>query len=259
MKKRKKKNIGRIVLDVFMSFAAFLLIYNYPPNSSHSAPNTSQSTSQKHLVNAVNAEWPPFAFTEKGVMKGSALKITKDVLREAHISFDYKFLPWARVYYLATHEANYLIGGIGRTNKREKLFHWIGPVTKGLDNFLYKKSSNPIQISTIEGARAHIIGVVRGGYNHDFLIQNGFKGNKIIDVSSQQQLWRMLDANRVSFVLLPQSMGDKKVEIGAATRALFTFHVTDYMAFSKKTPLDLVEKIRHAYKRLNKEGKIILE
>ncbi len=246
-------------MGIFISFAAFLLIYNHSPNSSYSAPNTSQNTSQKHLVNAVNAEWPPFAFTENGIMKGSALKITKEVLQQAGISFEYTFLPWARVYYLATHEANYLIGGIGRTPKREKLFHWIGPVTKGLDNFLYKKSSNPIQISTIEEAKEHNIGVVRGGYNHDFLIKKGFRKTKIIDVSSQQQLWGMLDANRISFVLLPQSMGDKKVELGAVTRALFTFHVTDYMAFSKKTPLDLVEKLRRAYKRLNKEGKIFLK
>ncbi len=37
------------------------------------------------------------------------------------------------------------------------------------------------------------------------------------------------------------------------------FCVTNYMAFSKKTPIELVEKLQLTYRYLKKEGQISLE
>jgi len=40
---------------------------------------------------------------------------------------------WARVYKNGFEKKNYFISGLGRTPKREKLFQWVGPITKGID------------------------------------------------------------------------------------------------------------------------------
>ena len=101
------------------------------------------------LVEASCSEWRPYAYKEDGVIKGSAYNIAKDVFDHARVNLNYRILPWARVYKNGLDKTNYLIGCLGRTPKREKLFHWVGPVTKGVKIYFYKMKSNSIKIGSL--------------------------------------------------------------------------------------------------------------
>ncbi len=220
-----------------------------------------EKTDQKYIVEAGCTDWKPFAYMENGAIKGSAYKIAKDVLEHADVSYKYKILPWARVYNKGLKEKNYLVGCLGRTPKRENMFHWVGPVTKGVDQFFYKLKSNPIHIESVEDAKPHGIAAERGSYYQDFLELNDFK--KISLVTKTEQLLMMLKNNRVSFVVLNESRFLKETEKQDINRdlfekALFAFNVTDNLALSKSTDPELVKKLKGAYQELKKEGRISL-
>ncbi len=220
-----------------------------------------EKSAPEFIVEVVSSDWKPYVYEEKGVIKGSAYKIIKDVLDRAGVRFNYRILPWARAYRNGLDKENYLIGGLGRTPKRETLFHWIGPVTAGADIFFYKLKSNPVKIIDVDEAKNYSIGAERNSYYHDFLLQNEFDVNNISPVTYPDQLIRMLVSNRIPFILLDERRFLKLAEElsldpALFDKALFAFNVTDNLAFSKKTSLELVKRLRDAYQKLVNEGEI---
>ena len=219
------------------------------------------ASAEEKSIEVGGVDWQTYAYEKDGVMKGFAYKIVKDVLERAGVSFKYKIYPWVRAYDNGLKKKNFLLVGVGRTPKREKLFHWVGAVAKGSDIYFYKSKSNPIQIDSIEDARQYKVGVERASYYYDFLVLNGFKKENIHIVTRPSQYMKMLIADRLPLILLDESrlsIEAEKVKLAPNSfeKALFAFNVTENMAFSKTTPLNLVEKVRNAYQELVREGKI---
>jgi len=233
----------------------FLLFLSFQGSSLAEALNTSND----FTIKVASTEWPPYVYLENGKIQGSAYKISTDILKRVGISFKFQLQPWKRVYHRGLNEDNFLICGLGRTTNREKLFQWIGPLTNGLDIYFYKRKSTHLQIKNVDNAKNFKIGVVRGGYAQDYLFHNGFKPKRILDVTNPGQLWEILEKNRLPFILLPTNMEPLDLENSHFERAMFAFRVTDYLAASKQTPRDLIEKLKSAYNDLKKEGKIVLE
>lgn len=207
-------------------------------------------------------EWQTYVYEENGVMKGFAYKIVKDVLERAGVSYDFKIYPWARAYNQGLEKKNFLLVGVGRTPKRENLFHWIGGVAKGSDIYFYKLKSNPIRMNSLKDARQHKIGVERASYYYEYLVLNGFEKEKEIhEATHPEQLLKMLSIGRLPLILLDESRLSVEAEQAGLDpnlfeKAFFAFEVTENMAFSKNTSPELVQKVRNAYQELVREGKI---
>lgn len=212
-------------------------------------------------IDVSSSDWRPYVYKEDDVIKGLAYDVAIEVLGRAGVSFRYQILPWARVYRYGLTRKNYLIVGIGRTTEREDLFHWIGLVNKGVDIFFYKLKSNPIKISSIEHAKQYTVAVERDSYYHDFLLLNGFDNDRMHLVMKPEQLLNMTKSNRLPLFLSSEMTFLKeakkmKLDPSLFEKALFVFKGMDYMAFSKNTSPELVEKVRMAYQELVMEGKI---
>jgi len=209
------------------------------------------------------SQWRPFAFKENSIISGPVYEIGKAVLEHAGLSYTYKIKPWTRVYNNGLSRENYLIGCLGRTPAREKMFKWIGPVTKGIAVFFYKLKSNPFKIDSLEQAKSYDIVMQRDSYNHDFLRLNQFNDAKLFPVNKNDQIIQMLLAKRYPLILMTEEQlldisEKKKIDLSLFEKALFAFEVKDYIAFNISTSPDLVKKVRNAYERLSAEGKIIL-
>ena len=92
-----------------------------------------KASAQELALEIVCTQWRPYIFQEDSVIAGPVYDIAKQVLERAGVPFEYKTLPWARIYHNGLTKNNYLIGCLGRTPDREAIFHWIGPVTQGID------------------------------------------------------------------------------------------------------------------------------
>ncbi|PKG82771.1 hypothetical protein CXF85_12640 [Colwellia sp. 75C3] len=214
------------------------------------------------IISLESSEWRPYVYMEKTQPKGFVYEIAKDVFERADVEYAFSIKPWARVYKNGLNTNNYFITGLGRTLQREKLFHWIGPVTQEFDIYFYKLRTNSLQINNIEEAKGYLTGVERDSYYQNFIDAN-FPQNKRKLVVSSNQLLKMLLVKRLDFVLLEEK---RVFEISAKLgldpnlfeKSLFAFSVQNYLAASLNSDIALVDKLRKAYVDLKKENLINL-
>jgi polar amino acid transport system substrate-binding protein len=214
------------------------------------------------VVNLESSEWRPYVYMEEKQPKGFVYEIAKDVFERANVNYSFSIKPWARVYKNGLNTKNYVIPGIGRTIQREKLFHWIGPVTQEFDIYFYKLKTNPIQINNIEEANRHLTGVERDSYYQSFIDAN-FPSNKRKLVVTSEQLLKMLIVKRLDFVLLEENRVleiSEKLGINPDIfeKSLFAFSVQNYLAASLNSDTALIDKLRNAYIELKQENLIYL-
>lgn len=216
----------------------------------------------EELVNLESSEWRPYVYMEEKEPRGLVYEIAKGVFKRADVDYAFSLKPWARVYKNGLHTKNYFITGIGRTLQREKLFHWIGPVTQEFDIYFYKLKSNPVKINNIEEAKGYLTGVERDSYYQNF-IDTHFPQDKRKLVVSSSQLLKMLLVNRLDFVLLEEKrvfeISEKLgINPNLFEKTLLAFSVQNYLAASLNTDTVLVEKLKKAYVELKQENLIHL-
>jgi len=207
----------------------------------------------------------PYVDIVNGKIVGSGYEIAKDVLNKAGVKFKYKVLPWARVYHYGLYKKNYMIGCLGRTDIRENKFQWIGPMEKGIELDFWALKTNHIKIKNLNDLKKYKIACIKSTYAEQFLVAHNFPKKNIKAIIIPKQLIIMLKNRRVDFVLSnieELSEAAKKLDIDVnklVKKAFFGFKVQNYLAFSKSTPKKIVEKVKKAYKELQKEGKIDLK
>lgn len=216
----------------------------------------------EEYVEVATEIWPPYNYLENGNLIGTSTKIVKASIERAKIPFEIAVYPWARAYALAQSRENTLIYTIMRIPEREALFQWVRPLGESDAIYLYQSSErSDIQLSSLEDAKKFMISVVRGDMNHKFLVGNGFDEKNLYLVSKQEQSLHMLLHNRVDFILFSDAnvaaeLKSFNVAESRIKKIMPIFESTPYMAFGKKTSLELVNKIGNAYDELIKEGKI---
>lgn len=142
---------------------------------------------------------------DEAKIKGPAYTIINRVLKHPQVSFKYSITPWARTYQNGLNKENYLLGILDRVPQREELFHWIGPVTAGIDTFLYKLKSTPMGVKNIDELANYIVGVERGTYHHEYLEKHDFTESNIYPAVNGEQMFNMLLRKRVPLILTTQS------------------------------------------------------
>ncbi len=218
-----------------------------------------QGNNANFFIKAVCSESKPLVYEEDGVIKGPGYDIAIRVLEHSNIPFSYEMQPWARVYQGGLTEKNFLVACLGRTSKREHLFHWIGPISKDLDVAIYKMATNPAKINNIEQAKHYNIGVLRGTYFQDFLEKSDFNKSRIYLTTEPEQLLNMLIKKRYDLIIISDSVIPtiaKRLNINPAAfeRVAFAFSVAENLAFGKNASPELVKILRASYDTLEAAG-----
>lgn len=213
-------------------------------------------------ITVVTEEYPPYNFTEDGVIKGCSTEIVKEVLKRADIPYTLTSFPWARSYNTALVTPNVLIYSIGRSEKREKLFKWIDVVAP-YDIYLFKlKRRTDIQIASLDDARHYRIGAVRDDVRAQFLEKNSFAQGKNLDLVTQdiQNIKKIMmdriDLFPIDRLALVHLLKQEGLAMDSFEQVL---HLEDlsaglYLAFSLKTDDRLVEKCKAALAEIKRNG-----
>lgn len=214
-------------------------------------------------IKIVTEHWPPFQVVEKGKnIDGFSVKIVQEMLKETGVKARIKAYPWPRAYNMALKDKNVLIFSITRTEEREALFKWVGPII-GLGDSLWKlKSRKDISLNSLDDAKRYKIGVPRDDNQHQFLKQKGFKDTKHLKLLRRwDQTIQMLYKGRVDLIMgselpiayrvkglkLDSSKLEQAYEIGQQWGDLS-------IAFSKSTSDELVQQFRTALEKIKNEG-----
>jgi len=212
-------------------------------------------------LQVVTEEFPPYNYRENGKITGISTEVVQAILKKANINYNIRVYPWKRAYNLALKKENILIYTISRTPARENLFKWVGEIAPA-GSSLFALSNRDIKINTLDDAIKYKIGTVKEDVRDQFLKGKGFK--RIISGNSYEQnfqkllkkridLWAMADL--VAYHIIkklghPSNIIKKVLYLEEVSKKKY------YVAFSKKTSDELVNKVRKVLEQLKKDGAI---
>jgi polar amino acid transport system substrate-binding protein len=197
---------------------------------------------------------PPFQLFEEDSVAGSATNIVKQLLESANLSYELHIVPWARAFNIVKVTPNTLIYSINRTPEREPYFHWIKVVAE-IGNSFISLTSNKLNITQLDDAKAYVTAVVREGYAHGILLENGFvvDKNMYVVATLDQQISLLLngkidflftDIQTVRYSLELRNMNPALVEVNY-TQSAWTRDL--YLAANINTTPEVLKQLNAQY------------
>lgn len=199
----------------------------------------------------------PLNFTEGGKVTGYATEIVQEIQKRLGTSESIQVVPWARGFQAAREEPDTMLFSTMRIEERESFFKWVGPLTIVKTSF-YGKKGGAVKITNLSDAKlVQSIGVPRAFYSQQFLMDEGFKNLDVADNPSLM-LKKFMEGRNPVFVshefTLPSLLAKEGVPEGEVV-TLFTFmEKGHYLAFSQKTPDEVVKKWQKALDDMKKDG-----
>ena len=190
---------------------------------------------------------------------GEATRFVKTLLDTADLDYNIRTVPWRRGYQMAKTRANTLIYPLARTKTREKDFHWVGKLIP-VHYYLFRlKSRDDLKLNNLEQAKEHNIGVVNYHAHHEFLLREGM--TRLQPVNNSDQNIKKLLLGRIDYFsmsdtgILPLCEHNNidceqltpEIELEGLAPGLF-------IAFSKQTDVEKIERLHRAYRSLVDDG-----
>ncbi len=202
-------------------------------------------------------EDPPFSFSENGTVSGAATQVVREIARRLRIADDIDVLPWARGYQRLRTEPNVVLFSTARTQERESLFHWVGPLFSVRLGF-YARKSDALRIDSLEAAKqVGAIATYKDDFREQLLKSLGFAN--LDSSNSPQSNLRKLVSGRVDLWFF-DNIGAPQVALEAgidpeAIEAVFTYqkHIY-YIALSKQTSPTLVQQWQTTLDEMKSDG-----
>jgi len=210
-------------------------------------------------INMMTEDIPPFNFLKDGVVQGISTDILLLMLEKAGYPADrsaIKILPWARAYQTVQEEPGSMLYSMAKTEEREKLFKWVGPIQE-VNIGLVALKSRKIVISKLEDAKKYKIGTIRENATEQFLIKAGFDETSLDRIANAELNIKKLQAGRVDmlafnipttyYMMLQMGLSLKDYEVVHSLKKVsFNF------AFHKDTDDKLIEKLNSILLELKK-------
>lgn len=116
-------------------------------------------------------EFAPLNYVEKGKLDGVSSNIMRAILTDLGIekkADEIEVLPWRRVYRFALESHNAIVFSMTKTQQRESLFKWVGPIYRS-KNALISYTKNAINPRSVEDLNKLKICVTVDGVSHQEL------------------------------------------------------------------------------------------
>ncbi len=201
---------------------------------------------------------PPSQFLDpNGALTGFAVDLVREIQKRTENTDPIQLVPWARGYAEVRAKPNVVLFGMTRTEERDPLFQWVGPIRESLNQF-YVRADSGIKIASLEEAKElDRIGVYRDDIREQRLTKLGFKN---LDRSPDNLIIaKKLMSHRVdAFVSNSDAVGRIMTEAGYKpedVRPVFPFEKLQvYIAFSKATPAEVVRRWDEALHAMKRDG-----
>jgi len=216
------------------------------------------------LFTIMTEEWEPYNFKKDGVVKGISTDMLVLMLKRVGSKQgrkDILLLPWARAYNMIQRKPGTILFTTTRTQERENMFKWVGPIIEVEFN-LYALKKRHINIRSVADIKKYKIGTLREDVVESLLIKKtGMKVTDFERVASSILNIKKLHAGRVDMV--PQSR-DTTMNTCRETglnpdefEPVYTLEKKSmYYAFHKDSSDDVITMFQSAFDELKKEGEL---
>lgn len=209
-------------------------------------------SAQTMALTLTTEDYPPFNFAKDGSVTGFCTDVMSEVLKRTGIKGSIALYPWARAYKMAQVDKDTCVYSATRTEAREKLFKWVGPLAS--DSWvLYAKSESPISAKSLDDVRGYRIAGYLGDAKSNFLKENGFN---IYEVLKDEQIIKNLEAGRVDLWAASSRVGLWLAKAsGVKIKPVLSFkEVQLYAACNLDMPDADINKMNHAVKAIQADG-----
>ena len=210
-------------------------------------------------VRIVGEHLPPSSMMEGNVVVGRETLKVREIMARAGIGYAIELLPWKRAYAQALREPDTCIFSTSRTQEREALFRWIGPLNEA-EWVLYGLAERRLALRTLDDARGLVIGTVLGDARDDYLRQRG------LNVAPVTQEWlnpQKLLLGRIDLWAVGMAVGSKPFlgkEWEGKVVPLLTFNrVQTYLACNKQLPEAQAAAMQRAAAAMRRDGSMARE
>ncbi|MFH0759930.1 MAG: transporter substrate-binding domain-containing protein [Bacteroidota bacterium] len=201
---------------------------------------------------------PPSNFIDdNGNLDGSSVDMIEAMMGIMGTEDPIILSNWADGYDLVHYVPNTMLFSTFRTEERENLFKWVGPIGKVSYVFIVKADTD-YHIEDLDDARSmRSIGTVAGWASEEQLIDLGFN-NVVVWATPQEVLGKLLDESIPCCVLTDLNLRMLLQELGHPPKdvrkeATLSSHEA-YMAFSPDTGKDLIAQWESAYDAIVANG-----
>ena len=201
---------------------------------------------------------PPLNYIpEGGGLTGPSAEIVREIQHRIGDQSPIKVWPWARSYFMIKHEPGIMLFSMARSEAREELFQWVGPIGDFSWAFIALKDAE-IVLETIDDARElEHIGVYHGDVREEYLRDLGFTN---LDVTTTpRSLIMKLIHNRNQVILFDMNGAvTTAMDSGldpTSFQAILEVKTMDlYCAFSKDTPDEVIRTWQKALDQMKADG-----
>ena len=125
-------------------------------------------------IQMMTEEYPPVTFMKDGKVTGFVTDMVREIIARQGIPDNIRLTSWDEAYKVALSNPNVVLFSAERTEKREKLFQWVGPVGKNSAIFYAKKGSG-IRMNSLEDAKKiAAIATTTNWFTEQYLKSKGF-------------------------------------------------------------------------------------
>ena len=209
---------------------------------------------QASALTLVTEDYPPLNFTTDGgqTITGSATDVMREILRRTGIPATISLRPWRLAYKLAQDNPETCVFTTVRTEARESLFKWIGPLATSHWT-LYALADNPISARTLNDLKPYAI----GGYQSDAkALHMKALGFKIDEANTELQSLKKLQAGRVDLWIASTNSGPWNARaLGIRIKPVFTLkEAHGYAACNRAVPSADIARMNAALQAMRADG-----
>ncbi|MFT3850882.1 MAG: ABC transporter substrate-binding protein [Propionivibrio sp.] len=199
-------------------------------------------------------EYPPLNFSTDGgkTVSGVSTDVMKEVSKRTGIAVTIGLYPWQRAYKDAQDNKDTCVYSTTRTEAREKLFKWVGPLAPSTW-ILFAKADSTIAVKTLDEAKKYKVGGYQGDAKAIFLKEKGFA---LDEAMSDEQNLKKLDAGRIDLWAATSGIGPWMAKAsGIKIKPVLSFQdVEMYAACNLSMPDADIAKMNDAIKAIKADG-----
>lgn len=202
-------------------------------------------------------EYPPITFMKEGKPAGFVTDMVREIASRLNLPDNIRLTSWKNAYNMALLYPNVILFSAERTEEREALFRWVGPVGKNNVIFYTKKGSG-IVINSLEDAKQiEAIATTTDWFTEQYLQQQGFT-NLISSESPEENVRQLMNGEANLSIFTDLTVSEIVHNAGYSMEdlePLFTVTQTYfYIAISKDTSEEVYQDWVAALNTLKQDG-----
>ena len=240
--------IIKIVLTILLSLIVLC---------SCSTIDKSSEIPKESKLQLLTEDYPPLTFEKDGEVTGFGTEVVREILHRLNIPDDIRILPWEEGYDLCLKNPNVVLFTMKRTELRENLFHWIGPIG-GNNTIFYAKKGSGIKINSMEDAKkVSKIATCSAWFSEQDLKDAGFT-NLVSSPVPIENVRQLVEGEVNLSIFTDITIPEIAIQAGYSIDDLEpVFTVSTgyfYVAISKTTPQSFVELWKQTFRAMYEDG-----